>query len=95
MWLVISHKVYDYDRWQRAHDRSADLKREQYGWELSEQYTVDGDRNHVMVMERFRTREQAQAFASSRELTYAMAASGVSSEPLVQVVPAVNGVSAR
>jgi hypothetical protein len=95
VWLVISHKVYDYDRWQRAHDRSADLKRAHYGWERSEQFAVEGDRNHVMVMERFRSREQAQAFANSRELTYEMAASGVSSEPVVQVVAAVNGISAR
>ncbi len=89
VWLVISHKVYDYDRWKRAHDRSADLKRTQYGWERSEAFAVDGDRNHVMVMEQFRTRELAQAFANSRDLTYEMAASGVSSEPQVQVVTAV------
>jgi hypothetical protein len=41
------------------------------------------------VIEHFASRERAAAFASSQELTYEMAASGVSSEPHIQVVSAI------
>lgn len=89
-WLVISHKVYDYALWKREHERSAELKRTRYGWQRDEQYFVGGDRNHVMVMELFATRERAEAFAKSRELLYEMASSGVSSEPELRVVQAAS-----
>jgi len=90
VWLVVSHKVYDYAQWKREHDRTASVKRASYGWQGGELFTVDGDRNHVMVMERFASRERAEAFAGSRELTYEMAASGVSSQPEVRIVHTSN-----
>ncbi len=94
-WLVISHKVYDYALWKREHDRSAELKRASFGWKGDEQYWVGGDRNHVMVMELFATRERAEAFAKSRELTYEMAGSGVTSQPEMRVVEAASAVAKR
>ena len=90
VWMVISHRVYDYNRWKRVHDETASTKRN-YGWKDCSVFAVDGDRNHVMVMERFGSLERAQAFARSTELRDEMAASGVSSQPEIHFVNALAG----
>lgn len=88
VYLVVTHKVYDHAFWSRAHERTAAVKRERYGWQSGAVYAVDGDRNHVMVMERFASLERARAFADSTDLRDEMAASGVSSNPEVKFVTA-------
>ena len=90
VWMVITHKVYDYNRWKPVHDKTSATKRN-YGWKDCSVFAVDGDRNHVMVMERFGSLERAQAFASSTELRDEMAASGVSSQPEIHFVNALAG----
>ena len=67
------------------------MKRASYGWKRSELYWIDGDRNHVMAMELFATRDRAEAFAGSKDLTYEMASSGVSSQPELRIVAAAGG----
>ena len=85
VWMIITHKVYDYNRWKPVHDKTASQKRS-YDWKDCSVFAVDGDRNHVMVMERFGSLERAQAFANSTELRDEMAASGVSSQPEIHFV---------
>lgn len=85
VWVIITHKVYDYKRWSNVHVRSAELKRN-YGWRSSSVFAVDGDPNHVMVMEHFSALDRARAFADSSALRDEMAASGVSSNPEIRFV---------
>jgi hypothetical protein len=66
------------------------VKRARYGWQRSEVFAVDGDKNHVLAMELFKSRDHATAFAKSRDLTYEMAASGVSSQAEIRIVHAVD-----
>ena len=83
VWMIVTYKVYDYSRWKSVYDRTAAAKRK-YGWKKSTVFTVDGDRNHVMVMEEFSAVDRARAFANSVELRDEMAASGVSSNPEIR-----------
>ena len=94
VWMAASYKVYDHALWKRAHDRSAAVKRG-YGWKRCEVFAVDGDRNHVLVMEQFATLERARAFADSSDLRDEMAASGVASNPEIRFLTAVEVASAR
>jgi hypothetical protein len=90
VWLVVTHKVEDYARWRPVHDHTATIKRS-YGWTKSSVFALDGDRNHVMVMEQFDALDRAKAFAYSSELRDEMAASGVASEPEVHFVSMLSG----
>jgi hypothetical protein len=90
VWMIVTHKVYDYARWRPVHDRTAAIKRS-YGWKRCAVFAVAGDRNHVMVMEQFSSLDRAQAFAESTELRDEMAASGVSSQPEIRFVNGLAG----
>ena len=90
VWMIVTHRVEDYARWKPVHDRSAEVKRN-YGWKKSAVFAVEGDRNHVMVMEQFGALARARAFADSAELRDEMAASGVSSQPDIRFVNTLSG----
>jgi hypothetical protein len=90
VWMIVTHRVEDYARWKPVHDRTATIKHN-YGWKKCAVFAVDGDRNHVMVMEQFSGLDRARAFAESTELRDEMAASGVSSQPDIRFVNALQG----
>jgi hypothetical protein len=90
VWMITTHEVEDYKRWKPVHDRSAAIKRH-YGWTRSSVFAVEGDPNHVMVMEQFSSLARARAYAESNDLRDEMAASGVSSEPKIQFVTTLGG----
>lgn len=87
-WLVATHKVEDFARWKPVFDGTATLKRA-YGWKHSSVYTIDGDRNNVLVMEEFDSLEHAKAFASSPELKAAMGSAGIVGAPETHIVSEV------
>lgn len=87
-WLVITHKVENFDKWKAVFDSAASTKRT-YGWKQSNVLAVDGDKNNVMVMEEYGSIEKAKAFAGSSELKAAMAKAGVASAPEVHFVVSV------
>jgi hypothetical protein len=90
VWLIITHKVENYKLWKPVHDRSVGTKRN-YGWSKCAVFAIDGDKNHIMVMEQFASLDRAKAYAESNELRDEMAASGVSSNPEVRFVKNLNG----
>lgn len=90
VWLIVTHRVEDYARWKPVHDRTASIKKN-LGWKKCAVFSVNGDRNHVMVMEQFASLDRARAFADSNELRDEMAASGVSSQPEIRFVNALHG----
>ena len=90
VWMIVAHKVEDYELWKPVHERSATTKRS-YGWSKCAVFSIDGDKNHIMVMEQFASLDRARAYAESNELRDEMAASGVSSNPEIRFVKNLNG----
>ena len=88
VWLVVTHKVEDFARWKPVFDSTAKLKRS-YGWKQSSIFSIDGDRNNIMVMEEFGNKEHAKAFATSPELKSAMARAGVIGPPEIHFIDKV------
>ena len=91
--LVVSHKVEDFDRWLPVFESTGALKKK-FGWKQSTVYSVDGDRNNVMVMEEFPSLEKAKAFAASPELKAAMGKAGVAGPPEIRFVTPVSHAKA-
>ncbi|HYP76036.1 MAG TPA: hypothetical protein VER12_08780 [Polyangiaceae bacterium] len=87
-WLIVTHRVENFDRWKTVFDSVAPSKRN-YGWKQSNVLSIDGDKNNVMVMEEFGSIEKAKAFAASSELKSAMAKAGVASAPEIHFVVGV------
>lgn len=85
VFLVVTHKVQDFERWKPVYDSTAAWK-PGFGWKQGTVFAIDGDRNNVMVMEEFSNMEQAKAFASSPELKAAMGKAGVMGPPEVRFV---------
>ena len=86
--LIVTHKVEDYDKWLPVFEGTAALKKK-FGWKQSTVYSVDGDRNNVMVMEEFASLDKAKAFAGSPELKAAMGKAGVAGPPEIRFVSPV------
>ena len=89
VWLIVTHKVASYKLWKPVHERSATIKRG-YGWSKCVVFSIDGDKNHIMVMEQFASLDRARAYAESTDLRDEMAASGVSSNPEIRIVKNLN-----
>jgi hypothetical protein len=90
--MIVKHKVEDVARWRPVHERSAEAKRK-FGWTECAVFSVDGDPNHVLVMEHFDSIERARAYAESKDLLYELAASGVSSQPEIQFVTSLQAIA--
>jgi hypothetical protein len=66
-------------------DSTAEHKRS-HGWKGYRLLAIEGDNNHVLVMEEFETEDQAREFLGSDYLREAMGRAGVSDEPDILVV---------
>ena len=84
-WIHIRHRVEDYPRWKEGFDSTAEHKRS-HGWKGYRLFTIEGDPNHVLVMEEFETADQGREFLDSDYLRDAMSRAGVSDQPDTQVV---------
>jgi len=84
-WIHVRHRVEDYPKWKEGFDSTAEHKRS-LGWKAYRLFAIEGDNNHVLVMEEFDTAEHAREFLGSDYLREAMGRAGVSDEPDVQVV---------
>src|SRR5215469_91303 len=84
-WIHVRFSVADYEKWKPVFDETAAYKRA-HGWQRYQVFAVGGNRNDMMVMEEFDTREHAQEFLDSAYLREAMARAGVSRGPEFLVV---------
>ncbi len=74
--MVVLHRVDDYDAWRKVYEEVAPLQ--QAAGVLEESvYRMTDDLNHVLVLHRFATSDEAEAFLSSDELRAAMSRAGV------------------
>jgi hypothetical protein len=66
-------------------DSTAEYKRS-HGWKGYRLHAIEGDNNHLLVMEEFETEDQAREFLGSDYLREAMGRAGVSDEPDILLV---------
>jgi hypothetical protein len=84
-WTHVRHRVEDYPRWKEVFDSTAEYKRS-HGWKGYRLHAIEGDNNHLLVMEEFETEDQAREFLGSDYLREAMGRAGVSDEPDILMV---------
>jgi hypothetical protein len=87
-WIHVRHPVADYANWKVVYDETAEYKRT-LGWKRYQLFAVGGNRDNLLVMEEFDTREHVQEFLDSAFLREAMARAGVSGAPEMLVVEAL------
>ena len=80
--LVVQHRVADFDSWKSAFDDHENA-RVAAGAKRHWIFTDADDRNDVVVVIEYDSREQAEAFLADLSLREAMAKAGVAGEPHV------------
>jgi quinol monooxygenase YgiN len=84
-WTHVRHRVEDYSKWKEVFDSTAEYKRS-HGWKGYRILAIEGDNNHLLVMEEFETEDQIREVLGSDYVREAMGRAGVSDEPDIQVV---------
>ena len=80
---VVRHQVQDYRAWRKVYDEVAPLQKA--GGVIEESvYQIKDDPNDVLVLHRFATRAEADAFFASPELRDAMHRAGVEGAPRIE-----------
>lgn len=82
--LIVRHRVNDFGAWRSVYD-SVDPLRQQHGCTAQEVLVSPGDKEDVIVLHRFPTTKQAEAFAGSSELREAMGRAGVAGPPRIEI----------
>ena len=82
MVVIVQHKVRDYDAWRLVFDEHVTI-RQRHGATGHTVFRGIDDPNEVTIVNRFPTREQAEAFAADPSLKEAMERGGVVSEPRI------------
>lgn len=82
--LIARHRVNDYNAWRSVYD-GVDGIRQQHGCTSDEVLVDPSDQEDVLVLHRFPTVEQAEAFAASDELREAMGRAGVVGRPRIEI----------
>ena len=82
--LIARHRVNDYSAWRSVYD-TVDALRQQHGCTSDEVLVDPSDKEDVLVLHRFPSLEQAEAFATSAELREAMGRAGVVGRPRIEI----------
>ena len=77
----VLHRVADYDAWRRAFDRVPDVERER-GVTGHAVYRAEGDPNNVLVMQEFRSSQEAHSFFDKPQFREVMQYAGVDVDSL-------------
>ncbi len=80
MIVIVQQKVRDYDAWKTVFDEHGEVRR-RHGATGHEIYRGFEDANDITVINRFPSKEQAEAFAADPSLKEAMDRAGVVGEP--------------
>ncbi|UCB52975.1 MAG: antibiotic biosynthesis monooxygenase [Candidatus Zixiibacteriota bacterium] len=87
-YMVIRHKVKDYDAWKVGFDNAIDIRKA--GGEKSFRiFQLVDDRNDVVAIFEWDSLDNAKKFVDSPELREAMEKAGVSEEPKVNFLEEV------
>lgn len=79
-YLVVRHKVTDYDKWRQAYEDHG-TAREAAGCQGTQVLRDASDPNEIIAIMEWDNNENAQKFASSPELRDAMQDAGVAGKP--------------
>ena len=79
-WTHVRHRVEDYSKWKEVFDSTAEYKRS-HGWKGYRIHAIEGDNNHLLVMEEFETEDQTREFLGSDYLREAMGRGGSATNP--------------
>jgi quinol monooxygenase YgiN len=82
--LIVRHGVEDYAAWRTVYD-SLDGLRAEHGCFGAEVLTDPADQKDLIILHRFPSVEQAQAFAGSDGLKAGMADAGVTGPPRIEI----------
>jgi quinol monooxygenase YgiN len=81
--LVVLHRVKDYDVWRKEYDKARSHQASSGVTEESV-YRKKDDPNNVLVLHRFATMAEAQAFMANPELQSIMERAGIAAPPRVE-----------
>lgn len=79
-YVLVKHKVEDYDRWKPVFDEHGAVRKQQ-GSTGATVYRVQGRPNDLVIISEWPDMEHAQAFAQDPSLPAAMQRGGVSGAP--------------
>jgi heme-degrading monooxygenase HmoA len=75
-YLLVNHKVEDYDKWKLAYDENGDMRKVK-GSKGAFVFRTAEDPNHILVLTEWENLESAKNFAEDKELKTAMKKGGV------------------
>jgi heme-degrading monooxygenase HmoA len=81
-YLLVIHKVEDYEKWKSAYDEY-DAMRKTYGSKGAFVFHNSKDPNHIVIMIEWENMEKAKEFAESEDLKISMQKAGVIGQPAV------------
>ena len=84
-WTHVRHRVEDYSKWKEVFDSTAEYKRS-HGWKGYRIHAIEGDNNHLLVMEEFETEDRTREFLGSEYLRDALSRAGIADVPDILVV---------
>jgi heme-degrading monooxygenase HmoA len=87
-WLYARHPIEDLEKWKPAFAATTVPRRKRFFV-----FTVEGNRNDLLVMEEFNTPEDARAWVDSDDHREAMARAGVSAPEILLLEEVVEGPS--
>ncbi len=82
--IVVRHRVRDYETWREVYDGFADFQRSA-GVVAESVHRAKDDPTTVLVLHRFNTMGEAEAFVASSDLRRAMEAAGVEGDPRIEL----------
>jgi quinol monooxygenase YgiN len=80
--IIVQHTVRDFDAWKLVFDEHADVRRK-HGATGHEIFRSTDDPNRITIVNRFASKEGAEAFGGDPSLKEAMERGGVVGEPLI------------
>lgn len=87
--MLVRHSVQNYGTWRKAYN-SFDTERKTMGVVGDDVYQALDDPNDVTVYHDFKTRQQAESFATSQRLKEVMKNAGVKGQPKIWFVKETN-----
>ena len=87
--MLVRHSVPTYDTWRKAYN-AFDAERKTMGVVGDAVYQALDDPNDVTVYHDFKTRQQAESFATSKRLKDVMKGAGVMGQPKIWFVKESN-----
>ena len=79
-WTHVRHQVEDYSKWKEVFDSTAEYKRS-HGGKGYRILAIEGDNNHLLVMEEFETEDQIREVLGSDYVREAMGRGGSATNP--------------